>query len=118
MLSLIENDLFDIARRVREFDPALSVYYNHNRGCFEIHDARAKGGTYVMSANKLDARVIDRLYKASLENRTASDLIRDIEDEDRRRERRAEAKLSDLAHGFAEDFKYAGRVVSGYGGSG
>lgn len=114
----VEGDVFDIARRVREYDPALRVYWNCKYRRFEVHDLRAKGSTYVMSADRLDARVIDRLYRISLENRTASDILRDLEEEERRRERRLRADIASLAAGMVDDLKFAGNVVSGYGGSG
>jgi hypothetical protein len=118
VLEPIENDLYDIARRVREYDPALRVYWNRKAERFEVHDLRAIGNTYVLSADRLDARVLQRLYLADLGKRRPADILRDLEEEERRREMRLRAKLSDIALGMYDDLKWAGKVVSGYGGSG
>ena len=35
--SLVEDNVYDIPRRLKEYDPSMFVLYNHIRGTFEVH---------------------------------------------------------------------------------
>lgn len=114
----IEHDVHDIARRVREYDDALRVYYNPQYSRFEVHDLRAKGHTFVLAAKRLDARIMPRLRAASFAERGPAAILRDLEAEEAVRGRRRDSEWDGLIRGMADDLRFAGKTVSGYGGVG
>lgn len=108
MLIPIEDHVLDMPRRVKEVDPALHIFFNTKTQKFEVHDALAKGGTYVMSAGELDERLITRLHRGRLSNHVR-DILRELESADEERERIRRRNFRNLAESLAEELKWAER---------
>ena len=55
---IIEWDLYDIARRLKEIDDGYFVFYSYKTKKFEIHNANQRGSTLalVLPYDRLDAR--------------------------------------------------------------
>lgn len=96
----VTDDLFHIARRLKEIDPLYELYFNRPKRRFEIY---ANGAMQVaLPFDRLDARAVDFARKTRLEN--AEKLILEIErtndalDVSRRREsyERRMAQMEDL----------------------
>ena len=57
---VVENDLFDIAARLREIDPDYFVFYSYKRRRYEVHCRGQVGGSFVAAVPypKLDGRTL------------------------------------------------------------
>ena len=49
MLIKIENDLFDIAARLREIDSGYFVLFDTGKKVYQIHNAAQANGTYCLT---------------------------------------------------------------------
>jgi hypothetical protein len=84
----IPGDIYDMASRVREIDPALSISFNYNTQKYHIN--RNKHNVMQVSLNQLDGRIIIALRKGDLSRRRLEDIIRDMEQsEDELEQRKA-----------------------------
>ncbi|HEY8419523.1 MAG TPA: hypothetical protein VIL03_03725 [Clostridia bacterium] len=65
----IENDLYDIANRLKAIDSGYFVLYDTARKKYEVHNSNNIGGTYCLTVpyEKLDARTIDFVQKTRRE---------------------------------------------------
>ena len=84
----IEGDMFDIAIRVKDIDPALSLSLDYKRGEYELK----RNNTHVMfiQPGELDARVLTKLRKNDLTRRRLQDFIFELErSEDEAEQKRA-----------------------------
>ncbi|MBQ8882002.1 MAG: hypothetical protein IJY70_01230 [Clostridia bacterium] len=86
---IIEWDLYDIARRLKEIDDGYFVFYSYKTKKFEIHNAKQRGSTLalVLPYDRLDARAL--MCVKSTRRERASELFAQIERENelaRRRE--------------------------------
>jgi len=118
MLIPILDDVLHIARRVREFDPALFVAFNTMVQRYEVHDRQARGGTLVMrvqepdgSFRPLDERVLETLRRGRRER--FGEVFRELEEAEHRREREWERRNTEIGSGLADDLRFAGKPVVG-----
>ncbi len=67
----VENDVFYIARRLKNVDPSYEVYFNLTTKCFEVHSTEQEKNSYCFKVpyNILDERTIDYALKTRSENR-------------------------------------------------
>lgn len=68
---LIENDVFNIANRIRKYDKDLVLFFNPYRGAYEVHTSfyiTTSRPTYCVSSDSLDYSLILKLKRA--DNRT------------------------------------------------
>lgn len=71
----IEEDLFDITRRLKEIDPRYEVYRNPKLNRFEVH---ANGALQIaVPFERLDARTVELVRSTRLEY--AENMIRDMD---------------------------------------
>lgn len=84
---IIENDLFDIASRLKEIDPAYFIAREHKHGRFELHVKGQRGGTLALALpfERLDERTLRFARKTRAER--AADLIKEAEEHNLRLER-------------------------------
>ena len=75
----IENDVFDIAARLREIDAEYFVVYDRVHRRFEVHHGR-RGNTLALVCPYpvLDCRLIDLVQRTRVEN--ADKLLREFEE--------------------------------------
>lgn len=114
MLVAIERDVTDLGRRIKEIDPALSLFFNTESQKFEVYDLASRM-PFVLAADELDCRILARLRAASLANRGRKVLL-DVDEAESRRNQMVERSRRRMAENIAEDLKWAGKRVSGYGG--
>ena len=65
---LITNDLFDIAWRLRAVNDDYRVYYNVEKGRFEVHNAKKNTLDFVVPYDELDARTVEYALYTRVEN--------------------------------------------------
>ena len=84
----VENDCFDIAKRLKQIDKSYEIYYNLTRKCFEVHSFLQIKSSYCFSIpyENLDERTLDYAYKTLSSNR--DNLIREIEENNTRVEKK------------------------------
>lgn len=71
----IENDLYDIAARLREIDPSYGLVFNTENQRFEV---TARGMTVlVLPFENLDERTLERVYYTRADN--AEEVIKDLD---------------------------------------
>jgi len=65
----IENDMFDICKRIKEIDEDYYVLFNVKKGKFEIHN-RGQLNSYCLTVENdtLDSRVIDLILRTKIEH--------------------------------------------------
>ena len=69
-LIVIESDVFDIAKRISEYDKDLVTVYNGQKDEFQVWDTKGFPNMVVATfAKELDARLIERVKRA--DNRTS-----------------------------------------------
>lgn len=85
----ITNDVFDIARRIKEIDGDYFVVYDARLDRFEVHNRRQRPDTLslVLPYNTLDCRAIDKVLSTRAERVAA--LLAEM---DRANEKLAEAR--------------------------
>ena len=68
-LTPITGDVFDITQRIKEIDEGYRLYYNHRHNRFEVYRDVGLTPTLVLTwNNRLDARLIEKLYRTRIEN--------------------------------------------------
>ena len=89
-LRLIDGDVLDISRRIREIDETLFIVFNLKRGVFEIHSTEHYPTTYAWTVpyERLDERTLRKARENNLRVRGA-EIFRDID----RHNERLEASL-------------------------
>ncbi|MFR5061511.1 MAG: hypothetical protein ACLTEK_00715 [Christensenellales bacterium] len=84
---VVENDLFDIAARLREIDSDYFVFYSYKRRRYEVHCRGQVGGSFVAAVPypKLDGRTLTFIRRTRSER--AEKLLKEMEEENARIER-------------------------------
>ena len=89
-LIAIENDLFDVADRLKEIDEDYRVFFNRMRNRYEVHNVRQRGNTFCLALpfDSLDARAVELVRKTRVEN--AERLFAEMEKQNAEMELKAE----------------------------
>lgn len=105
---LVEHDLHDISRRLREYDPTYFLLYNHRTGKTEVHNTENVGNTYCFSNpfDELDQRLIDKVEETDIQRIGAKVRMMQIEEEERLLELAKEKELKDTASNVAQETHY------------
>lgn len=75
---LIENDVFDIACRLKGLDINYKIYFNVGTAKFEIHNDSCKPSLQlVLPFHQLDCRTIDYVNKTKVQN--LENILKEIE---------------------------------------
>ena len=105
----IEDDVYEIAKRVNEYDEDLLLFFNPKMKRYEIHSCTffpSSRPTYCISGEHLDYRLIDALRWA--DNRTDygfNEKMSDIEKSYEQEELSKEKKVEDMQHEVKKDVK-------------
>ncbi len=69
-LVLIQNDLFDIADRLKSINNGYKVYFNKIKQRYEVHNSYQHGDTlaFVVPFDRLDARTVSYALETRVEN--------------------------------------------------
>ncbi len=98
-LTKIQNDVLDIAARLKEIDPAYEVYRNLTRHRFEIH---ANGALQIaVPFERLDERTLSLARETRVEN--ADKLVSELEKHNKQAEKRKIAAVRDKVMAQVED---------------
>lgn len=73
----ITNDLYDIAWRLRSVNERYRLYYNVQKGRYEVRDSLTYALEFVVPFNELDARTVEYARYTSVAN--AEQVFSDIE---------------------------------------
>ncbi len=85
---VIEDDMFGVARRLREIDSGYFVFLNYKTGKFEVHNRRSSPTLcLVLPYETLDERTVNRVRYTRAERAKA--IIADMERHNAEREARA-----------------------------
>lgn len=81
--TVIENDLFGIAARLKSIDDGYFVVYDPRAGAFEVHNSRQRGDTFSLRVPYpcLDVRTVTLVQKTRAEN--AKRLFEEMERENK-----------------------------------
>lgn len=94
-LVLVKDDLFHIAKRLRQIDSRYKVYFNRKYKRFEIH---AQGAMQIaLPFDRLDERSVEYARKTRVEN--LEKLVREIEEDNARAEKRRQDELIEQVAG-------------------
>lgn len=101
---VFSGGVYDVTRRLREYDPALFVVWNTKRQHYEIHSLNHPINTYAADVpnNRLDARVEQVIRAGDLRIR-GKEVFREIDDWNDRIERMAEEQRKNEILGLAEE---------------
>lgn len=98
-LTKITRDVYDIADRLKEIDPAYEVYRNLSKHRFEIH---AHGALQIaVPYDKLDARTLSLVRETRVEN--ADELMARLQKHNERVEREKQSAVKDRVMAQVED---------------
>lgn len=83
----IENDVFDIVKRIKEIDSNYFVVFNKKKLKFELHHSAQPLTTYCLTFpyECLDTRCVDLTYKTRQQNKEK--LIKEMEEENEKLEK-------------------------------
>ena len=73
----ITNDLYDIAWRLRSVNECYRLYYNKEKGRYEVRNSNTCALEFVVPYDELDARTVEYARYTSVSN--AEQVFRDIE---------------------------------------
>ena len=107
MLIKIEEDVFDITKRLKEIDESYFVMVNTQKQKFEVHSSAQKH-TYCLTIphKNLDARTISLTLKTRIEN--TEKILAEIEENNKKLERENKRQIDDLCDFKAKEiFSYA-----------
>ena len=76
-LTVVENDLFSVADRIKSIDDKYKIYYNGESRKFEVRNAEDDSLQVVLPYGQLDSRAVDYVRKTRIERIDA--LLEEIE---------------------------------------
>lgn len=94
---VIENDLFNISKRIKAIDKKYFVVFNKTKHKFEVHYSRSKN-TYELTIpyKTLDARAVDFVLKTRVQNQQR--IIDEIEKSNQELERKNTQRILENAN--------------------
>lgn len=102
-LLLVENDVFNIAERLRRHDPSLFVVFNTLRQQYEVHSLENKGDSFSLNLGpELDARA-EMLVRRNSIRIHGKKLFRDMDERNAAVERSQERKRHNDIDAFARE---------------
>lgn len=93
---LIEDDVYNISKRIRQYDKDLLLFFNPSNGAYEIHTSLSLP-SYCVSSDVLDSRLLLKLKRA--DNRTEYGMrekMDEIEREQEEKEKASQRHFDDL----------------------
>ncbi len=96
--------VYDIPRRLREYDPSLFVVRNHRRRRFEVHSVDNKGSTFCCDVpyDQLDSRVEEAVKRGNIRVR-GPQIFQEIDEYNERLERSMKRARRTELEGIAEE---------------
>jgi hypothetical protein len=103
LIPIFEN-VYDIPQRLNEYDSTMFVVYNHKKEQFEVHSLENKGNTHCFNVenNRLDIRVLYRLYENDLRVH-GKDIFRRIEQGEEKLRKQRDKEYRNFVRDFADE---------------
>ena len=93
----INNDCFEISRRLREIEPNYFIVFNTLTQKFEVHNSGQYLNTFCLTIDgEIDCRVIEKVLKTRAQN--IEKLLREIEEHNEKLENDKTRKTKDELH--------------------
>lgn len=108
---VINDSVQDIPQRLKEYDESFFIVFDKIKGKFEVHSTDNLFSSYCFTVpyDTLDKRTIDIAMKNDTNKRSALDIEREIDDNNRRIEKRKQRDLDnwieDVTKETYSDFK-------------
>jgi|GEM_PF-1607116 len=100
------RDLFNLFSRIKEIDESYQLMINKKTKRIEVHNFSQRGSSFVMVAEPLDARLIQKLVATRRENAKA--FFKKLDDENEELERKNIEKIATKASLVSEEIaKYS-----------
>ena len=100
-LKLITDDLFDIARRLVSVNDNYVLYYNVEKGRYEVHDKQKRCLEFVVPFDELDARTVEYARYSKVEH--AKQIFAEVERHNERLEKEQASRAIEQAAAMLED---------------
>lgn len=84
-MGYIENDVFDIAKRLKEVDVTYKLFHNGKTGKFELHGGKSNECIIVFEYDAMDARMLEHARRTRVERADA--LIKELDEYNERLEK-------------------------------
>jgi len=105
MLTIVTDDLFDIAMRIKEIDEKYQIYFNNSTDKYEVHTV---GLEFMVPYENLDERTLYHAMRTRAENSLELEL--EVETHNALLEQQAMQKLSQQTKHLEDMLAYAERV--------
>jgi hypothetical protein len=115
-LILIEDDVLDVVRRLKEIHPSLNVWYNEQQGYFVIYELCDDGRERVVTTvRELDARLISHFEMLASESWNAvAEMDRMDDQADRDKKYRFAERVGEIGerlhHALRRDYEAKDRI--------
>ena len=97
---MITNDVFDIAKRIKEIDDDYFVVYDKKLCRFEVHNKRQKPDTLslVLPYDRLDCRAIDKVLSTRTQH-----IVKLLDELDKQNEQLQQKQIKEMANKRIEE---------------
>ena len=105
---LVETDVHDIHRRLREYDPTYFLLRNLRTGKVEVHNTTNVGSTYCFTNpfSGLDERLLERVRETDIARIGVRARMAQIEEEERKAQEAKDRETRNIAEGLAQETHY------------
>lgn len=105
---LVEADMHDISRRLREYDPTYFIIRSKVDGHHEVHNTENVGATYCLTIPYLvlDERTLELVRQTDIQRIGAKARLAQILEEDRLAEEADKKQTRAMAEGLAQETHY------------
>ena len=106
-LFALENNIYDIPKRLEEIDSDLFVCLNKITQRFEVHSLANRGTTYCFSVpyDELDVRTIEVFRRSNLKTRSIKEIIRELDQENEERGKQNEARRRSEINAWCREYR-------------
>ncbi len=90
---IINSDVYNIAKRIKDIDRDYFIVYNTSKNVYEVHNSSQIGSTYCVCIpyNTLDVRTLEFVYMT--QSKFISDIIAKIDSENKLRENAEKSRV-------------------------
>ena len=90
---IINSDVYNIAKRIKDIDRDYFIVYNTSKNVYEVHNSSQIGSTYCVYIpyNTLDVRTLEFVYMT--QSKFISDIIAKIDSENKLKENAEKSRV-------------------------
>ena len=102
---LIEDNIYDIPQRLKEYDASFFVVFNFMNDKYEVHSKDNLFGTYCLTVpyKELDERTLWLVIKNDTKNKGAREFERELNEHNRKVEERKETETKNWIEDVAKE---------------